>query len=215
MEQVIATRSELLDRTAQIVLAEQGRDVLKEKRDQLMQEFRKVADVVLLDSEALNLAAAAGRRCLAGAEAAAGPESVRSAASATRREIPLTSAVTTVMGVRVADIDYSPIGRACTDRGYSLAGSSAAIDAAAEQFEAIAAAVLELASKELRLRRLVDEIGKVTRRVNALESVVIPRLRRERVAIQSILDERERQDHFRLKRFTRKRGVRMAVGESS
>lgn len=187
--------------------------MLKEKRDQLMEEFRKVADVVLSDSEALDLAAAAARRALAAAEAVAGPEAVHSAATASRRDIPLTSAVTTVMGVRIADIEYPAIGRPCTGRGYSLAGSSAAIDATAEQFEALVGAVLELASKELRLRRLIDEIGKATRRVNALESVVIPRLRRERAAIQTILDERERQDHFRLKRFTRRRGERMTAGE--
>lgn len=213
MEQITATRSELLERTAQITLAEQGRDVLKEKRDQLMEEFRKVADVVLSDSAALDLAAASGRRSLGAAEAAAGPEAVWSVATATRREIPLTSSVASVMGVRVADIEYPAIGRSCTSRGYSLAGSSAAIDAVADQFEALVDAILELASKELRLRRLIDEIGKATRRVNALESVVIPRLRRERIAIQSILDERERQDHFRLKRFAQKRGERMAVGE--
>jgi V/A-type H+-transporting ATPase subunit D len=52
--------------------------------------------------------------------------------------------------------------------------------------------LLELATGELRLRRLVDEIGRTTRRVNALETVVIPRLESERARIQAILDERER-----------------------
>ena len=51
--------------------------------------------------------------------------------------------------------------------------------------------LLELATSELRLRRLVDEIGRTTRRVNALETVVIPRLESERARIQAILDERE------------------------
>ncbi len=215
MEQITATRSELLARRAQIALAMQGRDVLKEKRDQLMKEFRRVADVVLSDSDALDRAAAAGRRALLLAESAVGPEAVRSAATMAAREILLTSAVTTVMGVRIADIAYGPIARDQTGRGYSMAGSSAAIDAAAEQYESFLGALVELAAKELRLRRLIDEIGKATRRVNALESVVVPRLEQERALIQSILEERERQDRFRLKRFSRRRGERIAAGGHS
>jgi V/A-type H+/Na+-transporting ATPase subunit D len=60
----------------------------------------------------------------------------------------------------------------------------------------------------LRLRRLVDEIGSTTRRLNALEWVVIPKLETERAFIQTVLDERERQDLFRLKRFSSRRATR-------
>jgi H(+)-transporting ATP synthase subunit D len=93
-------------------------------------------------------------------------------------------------------------------RGYTLAGSSAYVDRAAEGFESVVSLLLELAAEELRLRRLVDEIATTTRRVNALESVVIPQLEREQRTIQSVLDERERQDHFRLKRYMARRAAR-------
>lgn len=212
MVQVTATRSELLARRAQIALALQGRDVLKEKRDQLMEEFRKVADVVLSGSEALDQATAAARRRLALAEGVSGPEAVRSAGLATRVAVPLTATVTSVMGVRIADIRHDPVAMPRTARGYSLEGTTAAIDECAASFESVLAMVLDLAADELRLRRLVEEIGKTTRRVNALESVVIPRLERERIAIQAVLDERERQDRFRLKRFKKRRpGFRSGV----
>jgi vacuolar-type H+-ATPase subunit D/Vma8 len=42
-----------------------------------------------------------------------------------------------------------------------------------------------------------------------LESVVLPRLERERAQIQSTLDERERQERFRLKRFATRKGRRL------
>ncbi len=212
MEQITATRSELLMCRARMALAVRGRDVLKEKRDQLMEEFRRVAAVVLAGTGALDRAATRGRSALAMAESAHGAEEVMSIGLAARREIPLRARTTTVMGVRIADIEYEPVGRSRTGRGYTLAGSSAYVDRAAEEFESEIALILELAAEELRLRRLVSEIGTTTRRVNALESVVIPRLERERRAIQSVLDERERQDHFRLKRFMARRAVR--IGES-
>jgi V/A-type H+-transporting ATPase subunit D len=212
VEQVTATRSELLARRARIQLAIQGRDLLQEKRDQLMEEFRKVADVVLSGSGALDRAAAEGRRALAFAEAFDGPEAVASAALTGPSQIPLDARATSIMGVRIAEISYEPVGRGRAGRGYSLAGSSPHIDHAAERFEAELDLILELAASELRLRRLADEIGKTTRRVNALESVVIPRLTAELRIIQSALDERERQDRFRLKRIKARKGSRIEAG---
>lgn len=214
MEQVSATRTELLARRAQTNLAVQGRDLLNEKRDQLLEEFRRVADVVLGGTDALERSAAEGRRLLAIAEASDGPEAVLSAAVATRGEIPLEASTTSIMGVRIARIDHHPVGRSRTGRGYSLTGTGPRIDAVAEAYEAQLELILEVATTELRLRRLAEEIGKTTRRVNALEFVVIPRLIGERKWIQSVLEERERQDHFRLKRVKEHKAKALRSGRS-
>jgi len=212
MQQSAATRSELLARRADIALARQGLDVLEEKREQLMAEYRKTADVFLAGAAALEEAAAQGRRALAVAESMDGPEAVRSAGLAAA-EIPVSTSVTAIMGVRIADITYEPVGRPTAGHGYSLAGTTPRIDRVAEQFGAVLSMLLDLATSELRLRRLVAEIGRTTRRVNALETVIIPRLEQELARIQDILDERERQDHFRLKRFRTRRARRSRHGE--
>ena len=114
------------------------------------------------------------------------------------------------MGVRIADIEYEPVRRSILNRGYGLTGTSSRIDRAADMFETELELALELAGRELRLRRLVDEIATTTRRVNALENIVIPQLQRETGLIQSILDERERQDRFRLKRAKAQRQRRLS-----
>ncbi len=207
MESITATRSGLLICRARKALAVRGNDILKEKRDQLMREFRRVADVVLAGSGALDRAAARSRAALALAEAAHGAEEVLSLGLAARREIPLETRVTTVMGVRIADIEHEPLGRPRLGRGYTAAGSSAYVDRAAADFESEIALIVDLAAEEVRLRRLIDEIGTTTRRVNALECVVIPRLEQTRRTIQATLDERERQDHFRLKRYLTRRAA--------
>ncbi len=200
MERVTATRSALLERRAQLELAQRGRNLLEEKRDQLMEAFREVVDDVLAGQETLEQAAADARTALAFAEAADGPSIIGTAGMAGRSEIELAARTNTIMGVRIAEIEAPPVGRARCERGYTLAGSTPRVDATAETFEAELELILELATREVLLRRLVDEIATTTRRVNALEFVVVPRLRAEAATIQAVLDERERQDRFRLKR---------------
>jgi V/A-type H+-transporting ATPase subunit D len=191
---------ELLAKKAQIALAEQGRELLQQKRTALMREFLRVADRVMAGSDALQQAATDARRALARAEAVAGTEAVRSAAMATRGELALEVQAANVMGVSVPVIEQKRVARSALGRGYSLSGTSVTIDEAAAAFEAEVDSVIQLAESELRLTRLAAEIQRTSRRVNALEHVLIPRLIAERDYIQMALDERERADHFRLKR---------------
>jgi V/A-type H+-transporting ATPase subunit D len=195
-----ATRTELLARRAQIGLAEQGRDLLQDKREQLMTEFRTSARTVMAGSDALESAAASARLALDRARARDGPEAVASAAFAATGHVEVEASVGNIMGVRVPRIEHRPVGRTSQSRGYSLAATTPRIDEVARRFEAQVDLVLQVAAGEARLRRLAAEIATTTRRVNALEHVVIPRLVTSRNRIQRVLEEREREDHFRLKR---------------
>jgi V/A-type H+-transporting ATPase subunit D len=195
-----ATRTELLARQAQLALARQGRDLLQDKREQLMTEFRNTARTVLAGSDALEAAGSAARVALDRAWARDGPDALASAAFAATGHVDVEAGVTRIMGVRVPRIAYRPVGRLGPARGYSLAATSARIDAAADRFEAQLDLVLQVATGEVRLRRLGAEIATTTRRVNALEHVVIPRLSASRNRIRRVLEEREREDHYRLKR---------------
>jgi V/A-type H+-transporting ATPase subunit D len=58
MEQVSATRSELLARRARIRLAAQGRDLLKERRSALVHEFNRLGASALASMDALDRDAA-------------------------------------------------------------------------------------------------------------------------------------------------------------
>jgi V/A-type H+-transporting ATPase subunit D len=64
--------------------------------------------------------------------------------------------------------------------------------------------MIESADIETRLRRLGEELQKTNRRVNALENTVIPELEEQVKFIFSSLDERAREDHFRLKKVKKK-----------
>lgn len=199
MSTVSVTRMELLARKAQIALASQGRDLLEQKRTALLKEFLRTADTALERSDALQVTATNARQALARAEAMAGTEAVRSAALASRSAFGINVTTVSVMGVRVPHIEQKRVARSMLERGYSIVGESITVDEAASAFEAEVEAILQLAEIELRLTRLGDEIQRTSRRLNALDHFVIPRLIAERDFIQMSLDERERADHFRLK----------------
>jgi V/A-type H+-transporting ATPase subunit D len=212
MPSLIATRMELLAKKAQLALAEQGQDLLEQKRLALLRELRRIVDRVLAGREQLQAAAAAAQRALSRANSFAGGEAVRSAAMATRAELTLDVQTVNVMGMSVPTIERRRVTRSVLSRGYALPGTSVTIDEAAAAFEAEVDQLLELAESELRLTRLAAEIQRTSRRANALEYVVIPRLAAERDAIRMALDERERADHFRLKRIKHTLEKRQSAG---
>jgi V/A-type H+-transporting ATPase subunit D len=207
MEQVTATRAELLQKKGQILLARQGRDLLKEKRNALMQELMRTASQAMKHGQELERQVGQAEASLAVAEALDGPEAVRSAGLAAQGRLSLAIRVVNLMGVAIPRFEQKSAARGPLDRGYSLPAVSERIEAAATAFEWLIDLAVRLAESELRLRRLAAEIGQTTRRVNALENVLIPRLEAERNAIQLVLEEREREDLFRLKRVKNKLAV--------
>jgi V/A-type H+-transporting ATPase subunit D len=189
-------------------LAEQGEQLLEDKRSALLRELIKMADVAVTEGTELDRAAAAAAQALDLAKALDAPETVRSAALAVvaageRLGVSVEGAL--VLGVAVPRITAHEQHRGPLDRGYSLAFSSARIDLVAESFEEELDCMVRLAETEARVRRLGQEIQRTSRRVNALNQVVIPALRRDIRRIVQLLDEREREDTFRLKHLKRVR----------
>jgi V/A-type H+-transporting ATPase subunit D len=205
MEEVRPTRSELLERRGQIQLAQQGMDLLKQKRDALLIEFMSVMDETLRLSGLLQKATAEAQYSLAVAKSVDGNVSVRSVGMATKGDISVDMTGTKIMGISVPVVTKgeSPM-RSSFTRGYSITGVSSRIDESADKFERILDVIIEYADIETRLKRLGEEIQKTNRRVNALEQITVPALREQVAYIRQTLDERTREDLFRLKKVKKK-----------
>jgi len=180
-------------------------DLLKQKRDALLIEFMGVMDETLRLSEALQKAVSDAQYSLAVAKAVDGTVALRSAGMATKGDVVVEMSGTRIMGVPVPVVTKgeSPI-RSSFTRGYSVTGVSSRVDETADRFERILDVIIEYADIETRLKRLGDEIQKTNRRVNALEQVTIPQLREQVTYIRQTLDERAREDLFRLKKVKKK-----------
>lgn len=200
MEQVNPTRMELIKKNAQIKLAEQGKDLLREKMDVLIREFFHIMESVSKSRDELEIVADTAQRSLLTALAVDDPVTLKSASFATRRGLSLDIKGKNIMGIAVPVIEKKRVSKSVLDRGYSIIGVSGRIDEAAEKFEMELDLIIELSETETSLKRLGGEIQITRRRVNALEQIMIPELKKQAKYIKNTIDEREREDLFRLKK---------------
>jgi V/A-type H+-transporting ATPase subunit D len=82
---------------------------------------------------------------------------------------------------------------------YSLGETSATLDEASDAFRQVLGRLPQLAELVTSVWRLAGELRKTQRRVNALQYIFIPEYEETVVFIQSALEERERDEVFRLK----------------
>ncbi|MFA4825989.1 MAG: V-type ATP synthase subunit D [Methanoregula sp.] len=200
MEQVKPTRMELMRKKSQIKLAEQGRDLLREKMDALIQEFFKILNTVSNSRDELELISREADLALMIAQAVDDPVTLKSASFATRRSITVDITGKNIMGVPVPVIEKKRISKSMLERGYGIISTSGRIDETAERFEAELDLLIQLAETETAMRRLGAEIQMNRRRVNALEQILIPELKSQAKYIKNAIEEREREDLFRLKK---------------
>ena len=200
MEQVNPTRMELIKKNAQIKLAEQGRDLLREKMDALIQEFFHIMDSVSKSRVELESVANSAQRSLLTALAVDDSVTLKSASFATRKGLFIDIKGKNIMGVPVPVLEKKRVSKSILERGYSIIGVSGRIDETAEKFEMELDLIIELAETETSLKRLGGEIQITRRRVNALEQIMIPELKKQKKYIKNAIDEREREDLFRLKK---------------
>ncbi|PIU82417.1 hypothetical protein COS70_01415 [Candidatus Micrarchaeota archaeon CG06_land_8_20_14_3_00_50_6] len=116
-----------------------------------------------------------------------------------------------IMGVKIPSIRTAELGEDIGSMDSILIGGSAKIDEAISSFRHSLELIVRLAESETAVRRLIREIEKTKRRVNALEFNLIPQLRGQAKWIGFRLDEMERDSFFMLKMIKKKIARRKAV----
>jgi V/A-type H+-transporting ATPase subunit D len=139
------------------------------------------------------------------ARAMEGDVAVRGAAAALKEHPELTTQSKNIMGVVVPQIESSKVKKNLGERGYGVLGTSARIDEAAEAYEDLLESVILAAEVETAMKKMLDEIEKTKRRVNALEFKLLPELRTNQEYIEQKLEEQEREEIFRLKKIKDKK----------
>tara|TARA_B110000444_G_scaffold63876_1_gene59815 strand:+ start:454 stop:1071 length:618 start_codon:yes stop_codon:yes gene_type:complete len=198
------TRSELIKLKGRIKQTKNGYKLLKMKRDGLFHEFRKLLSEMIEAKRELTNTYRLAKQRIDLANAIEGGLKVRSAAIANSASPEVEVERRNIMGVVVPSVSGTNLKQAFGERSIGFTGSSPYIDEAADSFGNMIERMVKAAEMEATLKRLLAEIEATKRRVNALEFKVIPELEEARVFIQLRLEEMEREETFRLKRFKNK-----------
>ncbi len=196
-EQIAPTRSNLLQRRDQLRLANRGADLLKRKRDALIGEFFGLVKESLEARRKLTETSKEAYFSLFLANAWDGPEAVESLSLAEKTQLDIDVGIENLFGVKVPQVKAPKFN---TDLPFSPINAGARTLEAAAQFRKLTEALIQVAATETRLRRVGEEIKKTSRRVNALEQIVIPGVARQIKDIRSVLDQRALEEITVLKR---------------
>jgi len=196
------TRMELLALRKRMDIAERGRELLREKLDALMMEFfefvREISSLRAKAQESLGAAYAA----FSEAQMIMGYSKLQELAYGVEDRFDVVAKTRSVIGVSIPNvqIEVKPLN----SYPYSVIDTSARLDEATLAMIEAVKTLAELAGIETALTKLAEAIASVKRRVNSLEYVIIPRMGNTIRFIRMYLEEREREDFFRLKRIKKR-----------
>lgn len=199
------TRKNLMAIEDRIELSERGHDTLEQKRDGLIMEFMDILEQAQDVRSTLDADYETAQRTINMARAMEGDVAVRGAAAALKTHPEITTQSKNVMGVVVPQIESSRVKKGIDERGYGILGTTARIDEAAAAYEQLLESVILAAEVETAMKKMLEEIEKTSRRVNALEFKLLPDLRENKEYIEQKLEEQEREEIFRLKKIKDKK----------
>ena len=193
---IAPTRSNLIRVKKDLQFAREGYEILDRKREVLTTELVRVAhEAEAKQKEVWDLLDKA-YRALEQARLTLGSDHVEWAALAANKSVEVSLKYRGIMGVAIPVIEAQgepPV------RLYSPDGTNAALDEATATFREALLRVPDLSMLITTVWRLAGELRKTQRRVNALQHIFIPNYEATVAFIVSTLEEREREETFRLK----------------
>jgi len=202
MSEVIAgvhpTRMELLALRKRRDIAERGRDLLREKLDALMIEFFESIREISELRERSHALLQEAYMLFAEAQMVHGLKKLEQFSVGIQDRFNLDAKTKNVIGVALPSVQIR-VSRLRT-APYNLLATSAKLDEATMKMTEALTTIAELSGVEAATRKLAQAIASTKRRVNSLDYVILPRVLHSIRYIQMHLEEREREDFFRLKR---------------
>ena len=199
---IAPTKSNLLKMNEQLAVSQGGYDLLEQKREILVMELmHMVEQVKLLEREiekVIDQAYPALKKMLI----AAGGDHVEQMSNAIQYDFTIQEKSVTIGGMKFRSIDVELPKRQLF---YSFLGTLPESDKVMADFFKLLTLLTQMASIRTIVWRLAGEVKKTQRRVNALDKMVIPQTKDTKKYIESVLEERERENIFVLKSLKRRK----------
>ncbi len=192
-----------------LVLAQAGYEILDKKREVLTSELVRMAHDAAQRQERVWTMFGDAYRSLDMARLAMGRERLEWAALSVNASVEVEILPRSVMGVVIPRVAASG---APPEMPYGLGDTSVPLDEAVGQFRQLLAEIPALSETMTTVWRLARELQKTQRRVNALQYIFIPQYEETVAFIESALEEREREEVFRLKLLKSQAAEKPSIG---
>ena len=199
-QQIAPTRSNLFRIRQALKLAREGHEILDKKREVLMSELIQHAHDATTQQAQVWQKLDDAYRALTEARLSMGQERLEWTALAVNKSVEVEIRLRSIMGVVIPSVG----ALANPGHPYGLGDTTVALDEAATRFREVLAEIPRLSEMLTTTWRLTRELQKTQRRVNALQYIFIPEYEATVAFIESALEEREREETFRLKRLKSK-----------
>lgn len=190
------TKSSLLALQHSLELAEEGYDLLEQKRQILVLELMGRLEAAKRAQHDVDQAMAKAFATIHEAALRSGTEALAREAIGVTREHKLEITTRPVMGI---DLPAVTVEHEPPKPAVSLASGSAVSDDVIKTFTQALDAVARLAEVENAVLRLASEVRRTQRRVNALDKIFIPDYKETIGYVEDVLEEREREQFVIMK----------------
>lgn len=197
--QVATTQSNLLKLKKRLNIAKEGYNLLDEKREVMIMELMRNIRGFKEMEEKITLKLKEAYSSLEKAWVSIGRQNIGNYVRG-GEEPEIDVRMRSVMGIPVPELLVNvPENKIQA----SLDSTDEYFDEAFIKFRGLIDLIARWAAKEVLIWRLGSEISKTQKRVNALEKIFIPEYEKNIGKIEESLEEEEREEFFRVKRFKR------------
>lgn len=196
MENFAPTKSTLMAAKSSLEFSQKGYELLDKKRNVLIREMMSYVSKARELQNDVNITFSRAYKVLQAANINSGITNVEDIAMTIEEVMDYDILFKSVMGVEVPKIIFE---RKEIKPKYGFYRTNAAIDEAMNEFNKVKYLTYELAEVENAVYRLAMEVKKTQKRANALQNIQIPKFLEIVKFITEVLEEKEREDFFRLK----------------
>ncbi|MBQ6057961.1 MAG: V-type ATP synthase subunit D [Treponema sp.] len=193
---IAPTKSNLLSIKEQLSVAQNGYELLEQKREILVMELMRIVEQVKLLEKQIDSTVEQAYPALKNMLKIVGGDRVERIGHSVKYDFHIKETRVNTGGMNFDSIEVELPKQQLF---YSYLGSFADSDKVMVEFFKLLSLLTQMASIRTIAWRLANEVKKTQRRVNALDKLVIPQNRETKSYIEGVLEERERENTFVLK----------------
>jgi len=199
---VAPTKSNLIKAKNSLAFSKKGFELLDKKRTVLIKEMMSLISKAKEVQEKVSIIFKEAYSALEFVNITLGVENVEEISLSIAKEEEFDILLKSVMGVEIPKVKYE---NKKLEPQYGFFRTNPVLDNAIAKFTEVKYLIYELSEIENSVFKLAMEIEKTQKRANSLEKIQIPKYKNQIKFIEEVLEEKEREDFFRLKKVKKRK----------